>query len=872
MANQTRNNDAPLTPGPGIFRAPSVEHSPERDPDEYVLQLESQLQETREKVKELEAHIRHSTVVSEASDPPIPPGFTGTQYTSDPSGSASQPFQSQPQIIPQVPYQSSQQYQYPLQYQYATTNPFQTPMFQQVVKEKKKCTFKQFMDCKPSEYSGHRDPIVTMNWLREVERALKACQCEPELRVTYASRLLKNRAMVWWDTITAPLTEEQLNQVTWEQFSTKVQEQYCTAFDINRLKQEFMQMTMTEEMTVDEAFEQFMDKLRFVHQWIPDEQSRVQRFVEILRPEYRTIARLATTLSQAHMLAKVTESDIKSAKSVKTESVSQVKPAASQSSQQSKKSSRFKPKGQSSQGGSMSSSQKTWCRMCKSSHSGQCTTLTKRCLRCGTVGHEPQDCSFKNNVCWNCQKEGHRSAECPVVRKSYSGVGSGSGVRAVSAGGSSASFVGQKRKNPPQPEARAFQMSVDAATATDDAITGMFLVNSVPARVLFDCGANCSFVSTTFCAKLNVPVSVINEPLSVEVGDGRTVPVTKFVSGITIDIEGSLFPVTCLVMPIPSFDVVLGMNWLSDHKASIKCDRKVISFLVDGGKRVVARGDRGGFRCPLLSMMKAQKSLSKGCDSFLAYVIDVKKEKKVVSDIPVVSEYPEVFPDELPGLPPIREVEYKIELMPGATPVAKAPYRLAPSEIREMIKDVSFQWGNEQETAFQTLKSLLCQAPVLALPEGSDDFVVYCDASLSGLGCVLMQRDRVIAYASRQLKPSEKNYPAHDLEMAAYIFSQKEMNMRQRRWQELIKDYDCEIRYHPGKANVVADALSRKKSADSVKFMRIEIVSDLVDRLKITQLEALQDEHLKSELMIEIPDLCLVSGTVYKKIWVLVST
>ncbi|XP_071699933.1 uncharacterized protein [Rutidosis leptorrhynchoides] len=218
-------------------------------------------------------------------------------------------------------------------------------------------------------------------------------------------------------------------------------------------------------------------------------------------------------------------------------------------------------------------------------------------------------------------------------------------------------------------------MSVDAATATDYAITGMFLVNSVLASVLFDCRANRSFVSTTFCAKLNVPVSVINEPLSVKVGDSRTVPVTKFVSGIAIDIEGSLFPMTCLVMPIPSFDVMLGMNWLSDHKADIKCDRKVIYFLVAGGKRVVARGDRSGFRCPLLSMMKAHKSLAKGCDSFLAYVIDVKKEKKVVFDMLVVSEYLEVFPDELRGLPPIREVEYKIELVPGATPVAKALYR-----------------------------------------------------------------------------------------------------------------------------------------------------------------------------------------------------
>ncbi|XP_071709423.1 uncharacterized mitochondrial protein AtMg00860-like [Rutidosis leptorrhynchoides] len=95
--------------------------------------------------------------------------------------------------------------------------------------------------------------------------------------------------------------------------------------------------------------------------------------------------------------------------------------------------------------------------------------------------------------------------------------------------------------------------------------------------------------------------------------------------------------------------------------------------------------------------------------------------------------------------------------------------KIASSLTKLTRKDVSFQWGNERETAFQTLKSLLCQAPVLVLPEGSDDFVVYCDASLSGLGYVLMESDPVIAYASRQLKLSEKNYP-------------KEMNMRQRRW------------------------------------------------------------------------------------------
>ncbi|GJY39149.1 putative reverse transcriptase domain-containing protein [Tanacetum coccineum] len=117
-----------------------------------------------------------------------------------------------------------------------------------------------------------------------------------------------------------------------------------------------------------------------------------------------------------------------------------------------------------------------------------------------------------------------------------------------------------------------------------------------------------------------------------------------------------------------------------------------------------------------------------------------------------------------------------------------------------------------QESAFQLLKQKLCEALILALPEGNDDFVVYCNASHQGLGAVLMQREKVIAYASRQLMPNEENYTTHDLELGAvHILDQKELNMRQRRWLELLADYDCEICYHPRKANVVADALSRKE-------------------------------------------------------------
>ena len=152
-------------------------------------------------------------------------------------------------------------------------------------------------------------------------------------------------------------------------------------------------------------------------------------------------------------------------------------------------------------------------------------------------------------------------------------------------------------------------------------------------------------------------------------------------------------------------------------------------------------------------------------------------------------------------------------------------------------KETKFVWDDRCQTSFDKLKAMLTEAPVLTQPESGKDFVVYTDASYSGLGCVLMQDGKVIAYASRQLKPHEINYPTHDLELAAIVFAlkiwrhylygescyvytdhkslkflptQKELNLRQRRWMELIKDYNCIIDYHPGKANVVADALSRK--------------------------------------------------------------
>nr|GFA97508.1 putative reverse transcriptase domain-containing protein [Tanacetum cinerariifolium] len=189
---------------------------------------------------------------------------------------------------------------------------------------------------------------------------------------------------------------------------------------------------------------------------------------------------------------------------------------------------------------------------------------------------------------------------------------------------------------------------------------------------------------------------------------------------------------------------------------------------------------------------------------------------------------------------------------------------------------VEFVWGDKQEAAFQLLKQKLCNALILALPEGSEDFIVYCDASNKGLGAVLMQREKVISYASRQLKIHEKNYKTNDLELGAVVFAlkiwrhnlygtkctvftdhmslqhildQKELNMRQRRWLELLSDYDCYIRYHPGKANVVVDALSRKEREPPLRSRALvmTIGLDLPRQILNAQTKARKPKNIKKE-------------------------
>ncbi|KAJ9567414.1 hypothetical protein OSB04_003380 [Centaurea solstitialis] len=235
--------------------------------------------------------------------------------------------------------------------------------------------------------------------------------------------------------------------------------------------------------------------------------------------------------------------------------------------------------------------------------------------------------------------------------------------------------------------------------------------------------------------------------------------------------------------------------------------------------------------------------------AFMAHVVDREVKEKQIQDFPVVREFPEVFPEELPGLPPQRQVGFHIDLVPGAGPTAKSPYRLTPSEMQELSNQL-------QEM----------------LDKG------FIRPSSSAWGAPVLYNEKVIAYASRQLKVHEKNYTTHDLELGAVVFAlkiwrhylygtkctiftdhkslqhildQKMLNMRQRRWVELLSDYDCEVKYHPGKANVVADALSRKERVKPTRTraMGVIVQTSLKSQILEAQREALKADNLKKETL-----------------------
>nr|GEX21276.1 reverse transcriptase domain-containing protein [Tanacetum cinerariifolium] len=551
------------------------------------------------------------------------------------------------------------------------------------------------------------------------------------------------------------------------------------------------------------------------------------------------------------------------------------------------------------------------------------------------IGHKAKDCRSKNVasgaavqpnvVCYKYGERGHKSYECPKKTDRIGG----------------------------NVQGQAYVIRDTEHNQGSNVVMGTFLLNNRYATMLFDSGADKSCVDIKFSHLIDIKPVKLNSSYEVKLADRKVVSTDSVLRDCTLNLLDHLFDIDLMPIELGTFDVIVGMDWLVERDALIVCGKKEVHVPYKN-KTLVVKSDSGVSRLKVISCIKERKYIERGSQLFIAQVTEKEPVKKQLQDTPVFCNFPEVFHDELPGLPPPQKVEFKIELIPGAAPVARVPYRLAPSELKELsdqlkecsekgfIRPSSSPWGapvlfvKKKDGSFRMcidyreLKKLIVKnwyplsriddlfdqlqggsypklvgtnntygkkqevrvgygrrrsipyfvAEIMfraypSLAGGTKNFIVYCDASLKGFGAILMQREKVIAYASRQLKKHEENYTTHDLELGTvvfalrlwrhylygtkctvytnhkslqYILDQKELNMRQRRWIELLSDYDCEIHYHPGKGNVVADALSRKdREPLRVRSLVMTVHTNLPEKILKAQTKAMKEKNVKAE-------------------------
>ncbi|GJZ52147.1 putative reverse transcriptase domain-containing protein [Tanacetum coccineum] len=550
------------------------------------------------------------------------------------------------------------------------------------------CSYKTFTNGKPHSFSGTEGVVGLKHWFEKIEQVFEICKCVEDDKVKFAVCTFEGHALTWWNENVQTLGLANANQIPWSNIKDMMTTEYCPSTEIQRMEQELWTLTLKGD-DIEAYNNRFHELVLMCPELVSTKRKKIEKYIRRFpeRIKGNITSSKPATLHDAIIMARELVEQAVQGRAARIGESNKRKWEDHQRNtnnnnhnnnnnrnrnnnhhqQQNRRQENVRAYAAAPAGGKVYAGNLPKCNRCNLHHHGLCPP---KCQRCQRMGHLEKDCrarlqnagdNFLQNVtCFGCGEKGHFKDRCPRARNQQN----------EGAHGRAYVVIENPQQNP-------------------NVVTGTFLLNDHYACILFDSGAEKSFVSSAFTPFINIAPATLNTSYEVELADGKVVSTNTILRSCTLVLCNHVFKIDLLPTRLGSFDVIIGMDWLAYHRALIDCYEKIVRIPLLNGKILKVQGER------------PEKDLrSLAC---------IKADEKKLDDIRVVRDFPEVFPDDLLGLPLVREIEFRIDLIPGASPVVRSPYRLAPSEMLEL----SNQLKELQEKGFIRPSHSPWGAPVL---------------------------------------------------------------------------------------------------------------------------------------------------------------
>ncbi|XP_071902691.1 uncharacterized protein [Coffea arabica] len=655
----------------------------------------------------------------------------------------------------------------------------------------------RFQKFSPPKFLGGPDPEVAERWLETMINIFAALNYAEDRQVQFATFQFESPARAWWNVVRAKWERE---ETAWTCYGAKEGKEVCT-----RLNVEIQEALAAAQIN---TFTEVLEK--------------AQR-IEIARAQVRNFHAKQRGAPGRHQGPAQSDRNMPPSKAGRGAGGGRFKGTSRGGIQRGGQSGRGQGKG-APQGGQTSASRVS-------------------CGYCGKSNHTEDNCWRKARKCLRCGSTEHQIANCPLISDTQSA--GKSNPKSINVGGTRSRV-----------SARVYSLDQQLVPEPTEVVEGTIPIFHRLAKILIDPGAAHSFVRPTFMIGIDVKAKRLPYDLEVKTPTGnQTLLANEVYRNCDIWIGERKLVVDPISLAIQGYDVILVMDWLVHYHARVDCRIKVVEFCIPGEAtlKLDVRGILVSYA--LISGIRARKLLSHGARGYLAFLVNTPREKIKLEDMPVLNEYLDVFPEELASLPPERDIEFKVDLAPGTISISKTPYQMAPAELKEL----KFQLQDLLERGFIHESESPWGAPVLFVKKKDASLRLYID--YRGLNATREKHEQYLRIVLQTLREhqlfakfSKCEFWLEKVAFLGHIISkdgltvdpgkveavakwkrpenptEKELNLRQRRWVEFLEDYDCTINYHPGKANVVADALSRKAQLASLMIKEGQMIEPTVQK------------------------------------------